>query len=75
MWNNFINYVSNLNVDAFGFASAEGSVPSLPVRAGGEAVCIVGYNTQEGEYAAGILATGPIYGGHNSYYAHLGGVE
>jgi hypothetical protein len=35
MWNNLINYVSILNVDAFGFASVEGSAPGLPVRAGG----------------------------------------
>jgi len=75
-WVNFINYVSNLNVDVFGFASVEGSLPvSSPVRAAGEAVAVGGINTQEGPYGGLILATGPIYGGPNAYYAHLRGVE
>ena len=74
-WVNFINYVSNLNVDVFGFASVEGSLPvGSPVRAAGAAVAVGGINTQEEPYGGLILATGPIYGGPNAYYAHLGGV-
>ena len=75
-WINFVNYVGNLNADVFAFVAAEGSYPpGSPVRAGGEAVGLLGYSTQRGEYLSGILTTGAIYGGPNVYYGDLGGVE
>jgi RHS repeat-associated protein len=60
---------------AFGFGSVEAATPTPGVRLAGEAVGLVGYNSNDGAYAGTILAGGVEVGGQQNYGAVFGGVE
>jgi hypothetical protein len=76
MFLNLENFLANLNVDVFGFASGEAAGPEgSPVRGGAEGVGIAGASLQEGPYAGVIGALGTEYGGQQNYFADYKGVE
>jgi uncharacterized protein RhaS with RHS repeats len=73
---NPINGVDPLGLwGAFGLGSVEAATPTPGVRVAGEAVGLVGYNSNDGAYAGVILAAGVEVGGQQNYGAVFGGVE
>jgi RHS repeat-associated protein len=75
-WINFVNFISNLNLDAFFFQTGEAAGPAgSPVRGGAEGGPVEGISTQEGPYVGALGALGAEYGGQQNYYANFKGVE
>ena len=76
MWINLVNFLSNLNWNVFGFASAEAAGPDgSPVRYGAETITIYGFSSKDGFYVGSIGAAGMEFGSHQYYYAQYEGEE
>ena len=61
--------------DAFGFGSLTAATPTPGVKGAGEAIGLVGYNSNGGAYAGTIAAVGVEVGSEANYGAVFGGVE
>jgi RHS repeat-associated protein len=62
-------------LELFGFGAYEGETPTPIARVGGEAIGIIGYNTDTGGYTAVIGAVGGHIGGEANYFGGAFGKE